>query len=294
MTEVTLEDGSKMETNLPAEAVADLNATTEPEAKESEPSQKSEEPAKAEPEAKTEEPAKQEPEVKPEPQKREKPKPIANLLSKLHEEREAREAAERRAAEAEAKLGKPADAPAAEPTDKAKALAEKYGLEEQFVQDLLSSLTPQQQSQLPKEVQELLAERQAEKQQRAELAEATTRIEKLAKAFPNEPIAQHKDKLLELAYSDQAAPDGEPFYKKELAELYFGYIKPETEPGTVSAEERQPGNGVKATVVDFEQIYSDPAKLEEFATNATSEEFAKFQAWSREKHGKEPLIKSSI
>src|SRR4051794_35809742 len=86
MTEVIAEDGSTQETNLPAEAVADLQAAKPAEpaiepAKVAEPSQKPADPAPAEAEKPKVDPA---PAAEPE-KPREKPKPIATLLNKKYE-----------------------------------------------------------------------------------------------------------------------------------------------------------------------------------------------------------------
>jgi hypothetical protein len=290
MTEVQTADGLIV-TDLPAEAVADLevkapetappaapeegkqpeaNPTEEPKAPEA-----PQEPQKpAEPEGKT-------PEVKPK-----KAGPIADLLAKKHEADARAEAAEAKAKDLEAKLAQISAQPASpEATDKIKALAEKYGLEPEVLSDIVSvareGMNPN--PELPKEVQDLIAERAMEKAQANELNAFNKRVDSLAKAIPGEPIAQHKDKLLELAYSDEVAPDGERYADKELAEIYFKFIKPEVEPGKASGE-LNPTSGTKAAapVLDFQDIFDrdDPKDVE----NMDEPTFKKYSAWLNE-HG---------
>jgi hypothetical protein len=123
-----------------------------------------------------------------------------------------------------------------------------------------------------------------EKAQAAELDAFNKRVDSLAKAIPDEPIAQHKDKLLQLAYSDQVAPDGQRYHDMELAEIYFTYIKPEVEPGKASGEVN-PTAGTKAStpVVDFEDIFNrdDPKDIE----NMDDATFRKYSAWLNDKQG---------
>jgi hypothetical protein len=88
----------------------------------------------------------------------------------------------------------------------------------------------------------------------------------------------------------EKAPDGEPYYQKELSELYFGFIKPEIEPGRKTAESGRGGSEqAQGKVVDFEEISKNDTMKEEFAKTASPEEFAKFQKWEREKSGDVPL-----
>jgi pyruvate/2-oxoglutarate dehydrogenase complex dihydrolipoamide acyltransferase (E2) component len=253
------------------------------------------EPAKVEPAPeptvepeKTVEPAK--PEAAPEPVK-ERPKkagPIADLLSKKHELETQLETEKTARADLEVKLAELSQQqPSVKSDDDIKALAEEYGIDETLLNRIVN--TARKGSELPQDVQDLLAERAVEKQQQAELEAFDKRLASLAKTLPDESLgdAKVREKLLALAYSTEAAPDGEPYFQKELSELYFGFIKPEIEPGKASAESSQ--GGTQATkVIDFEEIYTrdDPKDIDAM----DSDTFNKYQTWVREnKESKTPL-----
>jgi hypothetical protein len=288
MTQVNMGD-EVIETDLPADAVADLQQPVEP----AEPAKVEEAPAQTPVEP--EEPAKPEAETEPKPEPvQERPKkvgPIADLLEKKHEAEERAAQAEAKAADLEAKIAQFSQQPQnAQTDDKIKAFAEANGIDESIVNGLVQLAREGLSPQLPKEVQDLIAERNAEKQQQEELQAFNKRVDSLAKTLPDEQFSDPKvrEKLLKLAYSTDKAPDGEPYYQKELSELYFAYIKPEVEPGKVSAE---PSHGAKTggEILDFEQIHGDEAKLEEFAENATSEQWASYTKWRDSKQGDVPI-----
>lgn len=222
-----------------------------------------------------------------------KPKPIASLLEKKHELETQLEAERQARQELEAKLASQASQPAGQQSDAdIKALAEEYGLDEELVTKLVNTARKGISPELPKEVQELLAERQAEKAQAEELKAFDNRLTSLSKTFKDEPLTDPKvrEKLLELAYSTEKAPDGEPYYKKELSELYFAFIKPEVEPGKPSAEPSR-GGSQATEIVDFEEIYTrdDPKDIEAM----DSATFEKYNKWVREhKESKTPLKRS--
>jgi hypothetical protein len=229
-----------------------------------------------------EEPAK--PEAKPEPVKErpQKAKPIADLLQKKHDAEVERDAALAKAQELEVQLAQAANRPASPQADAdVKALAEQYGLDESLLASIVATARKGFQTEVPKEVQDLLAERETEKQQQAELTAFNKRVESLAKTLPDESFndPQVKKDLLELAYSTELAPDGEPYFQKELSELYFAYIKPEIEPGKTSAEPSQ-GGTQGTTVVDFEEIFTrdNPKDIDDM----DSETFTKYNAWVKE------------
>ncbi|MEW6126733.1 MAG: hypothetical protein AB1757_06820 [Acidobacteriota bacterium] len=212
-----------------------------------------------------------------------KPKPIADLLSKNHDLKTEND-------QLKEQIKKLSEQPASvQADDKIKALAEKYGLDEEILADIVATARDGLNPELPKEVQELLEERKAEKEQQEELKAFNARVDSLAKTFPDEQFTDPKvrEKLLALAYSTEKAPDGEPYFQKELSELYFGFIKPEIEPGKSSAESSQ--GGTQATeVIDFEEIYNrdDPKDID----NMDSATFEKYNAWVREhKEGKSPI-----
>jgi predicted RNase H-like nuclease (RuvC/YqgF family) len=230
------------------------------------------------------EPAKPEAVVEEKPL-RQKAKPIASLLEKKHELETQLSERDARIAELEAQLQKPS----VHSDDDIKGLAEEYGLDETLVSRLVQTARNGINPELPPEVQSLIQEREMEKQQQAELAEFNTRVDSLAKTLPNESFTDPavQQKLLNLAYSTELAPDGEPYYKKELSELYFAYIKPEIEPGKVSAETGQGGTQASG-VVDFEEIFNrdNPKDIE----NMDSDTFNKYNAWVKEhKESKTPL-----
>jgi hypothetical protein len=234
--------------------------------------------------------------VKPEPvvERPKKATPIATLLEKKHELEETVATKEARIVELEALVQKAADQPTnAQTDDDIKALVEEYGLDEALVTKLVNTARKGVNPELPKEVQDLLSERQAEKQQQAELTAFNKRVDSLAKALPTEQFSDPKvrEKLLELAYSTEKAPDGEPYFQKELSELYFAYIKPEIEPGKTSAEPSQGGTQAGSGIVDFEDIYTrdNPKDIEAM----DSDTFTKYNAWVKEnRESRTPLKRS--
>jgi transposase-like protein len=291
MIEVQTPDGP-IKTDLPAEEVADLHVTPAPApepAKEPEPQTPAAEPKAEEPKA-PETPKADPPAPAPEPPKG-KAKPIANLLSKLNEERTAREALEKELADLKAKPPTAEPAKPAESTDDIAELAKKHGVTDpSLIKDIIETARkglPQSNPAIPKEVQDLIAERQQEKEHQAELAAFNTRADKLATVFKDEPIGQHKDKLLELAYSTEKAPDGERYCDKELSELYFGFIKPLVEPGKPSAEPSRGGSKGSPEIMDFAEILSrdDPKEVEAM----TDKQFAAYSEWMTKTQGDVPI-----
>ena len=277
-----------VKTTLPAEAVADLKP--EPA---SEPAQVEETKPEAKPENPAPEPVKPEPakEPVPEPVKdpegkfKPKPKPIAKLLEKAHIAEERAAAAEAKAADLEVKLASVATKPAAEASADIKALAEKHNIDENVLADIVAAARAGVKVELPKEVQDLVVARREEQEQQAEISAFNTRVDRLASTFKDEPIGEHRDKLLELAYSTDKAPDGEPYFQKELAELYFGYVKPEIEPGKKTAEPSRGGTAASEPVLDFEAIQNDPVAIEKM-DDAT---FKKFSIWMQEHQKGSPM-----
>lgn len=288
MTDVIAEDGSKMETNLPADKVADLQAKPAPAAEPAKPAAQpasqtddEPEPAKTEPEAPTGEPTV-------EPVKREKPKPIAKLLEERHTLREEN-------AKLKADLEKAAQKPASVTPESIQAILDKHGVDDAnkaFVNDLVAAIQAGINPQLPKEVQDLIATQKAAAEATAEEQAFKTDVSRLQRSLKDEQLTDPKvvEKLKALAYSDEKAPDGEEYYKKPLYELYMNFVKPEVEPGKPSAEPSRGGSKAGGKVLDFADIQADPAKLADFAKNATSEQFQKFHTWQLE-HQKEPLVK---
>jgi len=243
---------------------------------------KPEEPPK---EPKAEEPKTQEP-AKPErPQK--KATPFQTLLEKKHE-------AEVQRDEALAKLKELSEQPkGAATTADIKAFAEKYGLEESFAADLIATTRAGIKPELPKEVQDLIARQQAQEQAQAEQAAFTADYSRLEGTLKDELLKQPdvREKVLALAYSTEKAPDGEPYFKKPLFELYMNFVKPEVEPGKPSAESARGGNrGTK--VMDFQEIFDrdDPKEIDAM----DSATFTKYNTWVNEKKGsKNPIRRAN-
>ncbi len=142
---------------------------------------------------------------------------------------------------------------------------------------------------LPKEVQELLAERQQQKELEAEAEGFENDYGRLAATVGDEGLKdlKVKDRLLELAYSEEKAPDGEEYYKKPLYELYMKYVKPEIEPGKPSAEPSRGGSKSSPQVIDFQEIFDrdDPKEIEAMS----EEQFSAFHQWLTDKQGDVPI-----
>jgi hypothetical protein len=257
----------------------------------SEPVKEEKAPEQPEVQDEPEKPATPKAEVTPEPVK-ERPKkagPIADLLEKKHTLETELEAERLARQELEAKILQLSRQPQTVQTDdKIKAFAEANGIDESIVNGLVQLAREGISPELPREVHDFIEERAIEKQKQAELQAFDSRVQKLKGVFKDEPLddPKVKDRLQELAYSTELAPDGEPYYQKELSELYFAYIKPEVEPGTVSAEPSQGGTQA-SKVLDFEEIArrDDPKDFEEM----DDETFKKFNHWLSQQNGRTPL-----
>ncbi len=300
MTTVNTAEGS-IETDLPAEAVKDLEVTpeapkpaepAEPEEGKQPDANKTEEPKPEAEKPKVEEPKAEPAPVQPKPKKA---GPIADLLEKKHQ-LEADLAAERQAkADLETKLAQLSQQPASpQATDKIKDLADKYGLEPEVLSDIVAiardGMKPS--IELPKEVQDLIAENNMRKATDAEHAAFNKRVDSLAAAIPGEAIKAHRDRIMELAYSDGTDPQtGERYADMELAEIYFRYIKPEVEPGKPSGEAKPTaGTRAAAPVLDFQDVLDrdDPKEVEDM----DDETFTKYQTWLSAKGGDVPIRKN--
>lgn len=277
-----------IETDLPAEAVADLQQPV------AQPQEPAKEPEKAtEPTVETPQESEKPVEVKTEELKapevtRQKPTPIQNLLAKKHEAEEREAQALARVKELEARLAE-SPSPAVASSDDVKLIAEEYGIDETLVTKLVNAARAK--VELPQEVQQLLQEREQEKQTKAEMQAFDARVSKLTQVFKDEPIAQHKDKLLQLAYSTDKAPDGEPYYQKELSELYFAFVKPEIEPAKPSAESSKGGTQT-TQIMDFQEVFErdNPQDIEAM----DSATFKSYQNWLNNNGQQEKIIRKSI
>jgi hypothetical protein len=293
MTQVTMDDGSKIETDLPAEAVADLQQPAEQPKPEETPNPAPEQPEKpAEPNAEKptpEAPKPQAPVSEPAPSR--KAKPIANLLAKNHDLEEQLETERKAKADLEAKLAQISEQPSnPQATADVKALADKYGMDENILADIVAAARNGIKPELPKEVQDLIAKQQEQNFVDAEMAGFEQDLGRLQKTFKDEAsLADPKvrDRLLELAYSTDKAPDGEPYFQKPLHELYFSFIKPEVEPGGPSAEPSQGGSQQQTKVLDFQDIFDrdDPKDIEAM----DDQTFHSYSKWLNEKQGDVPI-----
>jgi hypothetical protein len=176
-------------------------------------------------------------------------------------------------------------------SDDIKALATKYGMDEAILADIIATARAGMKApELPKEVQEFIAKNQEQQTLDAEMAGFEADLGRLQKTFTSEAeLADPKvrDRLLELAYSTDKAPDGEEYYKKPLHELYFSFIKPEVEPGKSSAEPSQSGSQQQTKILDFQEILDrdDPKDIDAM-DDAT---FSKYSTWLKEKQGLPPI-----
>jgi len=284
MTQVNMGD-EVIETDLPAEAVADLQ---QPEADPT--------PAPQEPEKQPEPTVEPAPAVAdPVPERPKKAGPIADLLEKKHELEKQLETERQAKADLEARLASlSTQAPSAQVDDKISALAEKHGIDPEILADIVATARDGLNPGLPPEVQELIAGLKAEKQQKEELAIFNKRVDSLASTLKDDLLKDQsvREKLQALAYSTEKAPDGEPYYQKELAEIYFGFVKPEVEPGKVSAEAPRGGKSGQE-LLDFEDILGDESKMDEFARTAPKEQWQAFTKWRDEKQGDSKIIRRS-
>lgn len=291
MTEVKMDSGETIVTDLPAEAVADLQAAPEPTTDPAKPAETQTPPVEA---PKTEEPAPapavepaKEPEGSPPPvtERPKKATPFQTLLDKKHEAEQRAEQAEAKAKELETKIQELSQRPATAAPAKVKALAEKYGLPEEFVTEMVEAARDGVKPELPKEVTDMIAENQAAKQQEAEQTAFNKRVDGLAASLKDDLLKKPevREKLQKLAYSTDKAPDGEPYYQKELAELYFGFVKPEVEPGKPSAESSRGGSKASDKVMDFQAIFDrdDPTEVEAMDQKT----FQAYSKWMTEKQG---------
>ena len=296
MTEVNMGD-EVITTDLPPEAVADLQQPAgQPEEPAKEPEKATEQPVEATKEP--EKPAEAADDKTEQPTDRftsKKPTPIQNLLEKKHEAEERAAQAEAKAQELEAKLAQLSQAPASpQTTDKIQALAEKHGIDAEILADIVATARDGLSPELPQEVKDLIEKSKADELQKAEITAFNKRVDSLATTLKDDLLKdpQVREKLQALAYSTEKAPDGEPYYQKEIAELYFAFVKPEVEPGRVTAETPRGNSG--SDILDFEEIHNDEARLEEFARTASSEQFQAYTKWRDSKQGDVPIRRKTI
>lgn len=278
-----------IKTNLPPEAVADLQQPVEaPKPEETPAPEPTDKPA----ESKTEEPKPEplpEPARTPEGQFKPKPKPIANLLAQKHDAEERATAAEKRATDLEARLAAAAAKPAgSEATSDIKALAAKHGLDEGILADIVATARAGMNPSLPPEVTALIKESEQQKQIKAETDAFNADLANLTRTFKSDKVLDDpkaRERLQALAYSEEKAPDGQPYFKKPLYELYMSFVKPEFEPGKPSAEPSRGGAKADTQIMDFQEIFDrdDPKDIEEM--DKTPGLFAKYSKWLTEKQG---------
>jgi hypothetical protein len=284
MTEIIGEDGKTIVTDLPAEAVADLTPAPA-EAKVEEPTTPAVEPNPAA--AVTPEPAKA-PEVPaevpttPVDRQPKKATPFQTLLEKKHEAEERAQAAEAKAQALEAQIQQlSTQAPGAATDDDIATLATELNADPAILQRIVDVARKGMKPELPKEVTDLIAKQQEQQQAQAESAAFTADVSRLQVTLKDDllkdPAVQQK--LQELAYSTEKAPDGEPYFKKPLFELYMTFVKPEVEPGKATLETAIGGSKAGGDVMDFREINGDETKLDEFAKTSTSEQWNAYVTW---------------
>jgi hypothetical protein len=299
MTEVKAEDGSTIVTDLPAEAIEDLGLTTPAKEPEAPKAPETVQPKTEEPAEPVKEPAK-EPEQPSEPAKErpgKKASPFQTLLEKKHEAETQRDQALAEKAELEAKLQSFSRQPDNAATDDdIKAFAEEIGADPAVLERLVALARKGFEPQLPKEVSDLIAKQKE--------AEATAQEEQAFKAdysrlsatfTADKEILENskvQERLKELAYSTEKAPDGEPYFQKPLFELYQKFVRPEFEPGKVTVDENRGGSRSGQEVLDFEAIHNDEAALEKFANEATPEQWAGYTKWRDAKQGDVPITRA--
>lgn len=294
MTQVTMDDGTVANTDLAPEAVADLQTVEAPKEetpKAPEPTDKPAEVKAEEPKAETPKEPESQPVVTP---RAKKASPIANLLATKHDLETELEASNKAIADLEAKVAELSKQPATT-TDDIKTVAQKYNLDENALADIVAAARKGMPTSLvlPKEVQDLLKERENQKIIDAETQSFNTRLDGLAKTLNDEQLKDPKvrDKLFALAYSTEKAPDGEPYVQKELAELYFAFIKPEIEPGKPSAEPSRGGTQSQAKIIDFQEVHDrdNPKDIDDM----DDETFSKYSSWLNKTAGLPPLKRGS-
>lgn len=219
---------------------------------------------------KVEEPQKPEVELKTEPAKAEaEPKPAkverevqAVPVKKYNEERHKRQEAEKRAADLEAQM-KAGTAKAELPADlsgAAEALGKKWGLEPEFVSELLDTatkLTPKNTANLSdKEIADL---RQAKAliDQQAEQAAFTADFDKVSKALADDgfDITGHKDKIKELAYTE-----GYTSTSLRAIALEYAHDNGLLTKGRKTLEKGSAGRTVTTEAIDFDSLSEEQAK----------------------------------
>ena len=236
-----------------------------------------------------EEPKKEEPKAEPEkvvePDKADPPKPAKVEreerfvpVGKHNEERHKRQEAEAKAAEAlaraqdlEAKLAATTNKPVSDTIDiKAKRLAEKHGIDEEFAKDLLAEASPS--SALPpdllndlKAVKELRAAEEARAREHQQESGFEREFAEVAKEFPE--LANRKDDLKQLAFSE-----GNQNTSLRRLAIEFQHDNP-SKPGRKTAETPMQGRKEVGDVIEFENMTEEQCK------ELDGEQFDKYVEW---------------
>lgn len=202
-------------------------------------------------------------------------------VSKHNEERHKRQEAERRAEEAERRANElesrnnsnAASKPSTDNVDaRANRLAEKHGLEPDFVKDLLLEVTPSQT--LPPELQEdirvvkeLRAQQERHAQETAQETHFNSEFGSVIKEFPE--LADRKEELKQLAFSE-----GNINTSLRRLALEFRHDNPPDKPGRRTAEAP-----VKASKGDLSEVIDFAEMTEEQFKGLNGEQLAQFEKW---------------
>lgn len=252
-----------------------------PEAKPEEKKPEAEKPKEEAPKAKEEEDKDKKPEAKP-ADRTVRAVPVHKFNEQRHELQDTKKAlAERDAkiAELEKTLsskdgGKPTTQEEVSDIRKtAKAIAEKHGLDEEFVSefaDAMVKLAKTDRNVLPKDISDKLAVLDTLQKERAEQTEErmfNDDFDKVAKEFP--ALADKKDSIKEIAYTE-----GNERIPLRAIAIQFLHDNPVPQPKGKTAEDGQPGAGRDAgEVIDFDHVTEEQMKDPNFPL----EKFMEFQ-----------------
>jgi len=200
-------------------------------------------------------------------------------VSKHNEERHKRQEAERLAEEARKEAAelraKLADKPSEKSNDlksAAQALADKHGLDQEFISELLETTTKiNSRNDLSEEakadlaiIKQAKAEAEAKLKETAQETGFSNEFANVIKEFPE--LAERKDELKQLAFSEGNV-------NTSLRRLALEYLHDNpVKPGRRSSESPTQGKG-KSDVIDFENITEDDFK------NLSREELDLYETW---------------
>lgn len=158
------------------------------------------------------------------------------------------------------------------------SLAEEYGLDPKVVAGIVKlgktkagNNAPGIDPKLAKGIEDIMAEREQNKLAEKHEKLFNEELAQLIKENPDEPIADLKEELKELAFSKD-------HNKKSLYEIYFRVAKPEY--GTrKTAEASKGGTGREPKIIDFDKIADDAEAIDKLS----DEDFEKFSTYMESK-----------